>query len=154
MVPSGRATRPLRWVTNTSVNSVLSHQVDTLLLLTFTPCSAPFGYSFARKSLFCLPDKRDFFVWCVPCGMWCALRAWCRHRLWCTLRRVRNASHHLSQRSRITYHLFAKRLILWYNTKKWGVSGFDGVLTKADSLNRDLRGGIYVRKNQNHKVFL
>ncbi|MGN1317076.1 MAG: hypothetical protein ACI4VW_08470 [Acutalibacteraceae bacterium] len=32
----------------------------------------------------------------------------------------KNASHHLSQRSGITYHLFAKRFILLYYIQKGG----------------------------------
>ena len=71
-----------------------------------------------QKSLFCLPDKRGFFEWCVPCGTWCALCAWCGFACDARLRRVRDASHHLSQRSGITYHLFENKPNLWYNFKK------------------------------------
>ena len=46
-----------------------------------------------------------FFAWCVPYGTWCTLCAWYGLRPWCTpSARVWNASHHLSQRSCITYH--------------------------------------------------
>ena len=72
-----------------------------------------------QRSLICLLDRSGFFAWCVPYGTWCALRAWCRLRLWCTpSAREQNASHHLSQRSCITYHLFAKQINLWYNLIK------------------------------------
>ena len=75
--------------------------------------SAPFGYSFAtKKSLLSNGQKRLFWV---MRSLRNVKRTACvmRLRLWCTpSARVWNASHHLSQRSGITYHLFASDISL------------------------------------------
>lgn len=48
-----------------STNSNLSNSMVMHLIAFFTSIYAPLYCSFARKSLYCLPDNRDFFQ-CIP----------------------------------------------------------------------------------------
>ena len=65
-----------------------------------------------QKSLFCLPDRRDFFndAFLAERDARCVRDA--ASPVMHAFGACKNASHHLSQRSGITYYLFAKRFIL------------------------------------------